>query len=105
LEVPLKLFAFELLYLNGKSFIKLPFIERRMTLERSIKKNKNVNEQVIVVDHQEEVSQAERLEKIFDLAVHKKLEGVIAKKIDGVYQPGARGWNWIKYKKKLFSEN
>ena len=99
LEVPLKLFAFELLYLNGKNFIKIPFIERRKALEQSIKKNKNINEQIIIVDDQEEVDQEERLEKIFDKAIKKKLEGVIAKKIDGIYQPGARGWNWIKYKR------
>jgi DNA ligase-1 len=97
--VPLKLFAFELLYLDGKNFIKIPFIERRKALERSIKKSKNINEQIIVVDDQEEVDKEERLEEIFDKAVNKKLEGVIAKKIDGIYQPGARGWNWIKYKR------
>ncbi len=104
LEVPLKLFVFELLYLNGKNFIKLPFIERRKALEQSIKKNKNINEQIIIVDHQEEVEKEDRLEEIFDNAIAKKLEGVIAKKIDGIYQPGARGWNWIKYKRSYSSK-
>jgi DNA ligase-1 len=104
LEVPLKFFAFELLYLDGKNFIKLPFIERRKTLEQSIKKNKNINEQIIIVDDQEEVDKEDRLEEIFDKAINKKLEGVIAKKIDGIYQPGARGWNWIKYKRSYSSK-
>src|SRR3989338_8728834 len=104
LEVPLKLFAFELLYLNRKNFIKLPFIERRKALEQITKKNKDINKQIIVIDHQEEVDKEDRLEEIFDLAVAKKLEGVIAKKIDGIYQPGARGWNWIKYKRSYSSK-
>ncbi len=104
IEVPLKFFAFELLYLNGKNFIKTPFIERRKALEQSIKKSKNINEQIIIVDDQEEVEKEERLEKIFDKAINKKLEGVIAKKIDGIYQPGARGWNWIKYKRSYSSK-
>ncbi|MDO9027728.1 MAG: ATP-dependent DNA ligase, partial [Candidatus Roizmanbacteria bacterium] len=104
LEVPLKLFAFELLYLDGKNFIKLPFIERRKTLEQSIKKNKNIKEQIIIVDDQEEVEKEDRLEEIFDKAIDQKLEGVIAKKIDGIYQPGARGWNWIKYKRSYSSK-
>jgi DNA ligase-1 len=99
IEVPLKLFAFELLYLNGKNFIKKPFIERRNALEKVTIKNKDINKQIIVVDHQEEVDKEERLEEIFETAIAKKLEGVIAKKIDGLYQPGARGWNWIKYKR------
>ena len=104
IEVPLKLFAFELLYLNGKNFIKIPFIERRKALEQSIKKNKNINEQIIIVDDQEEVEKEDRLEEIFDKAINKKLEGVIVKKIDGIYQPGARGWNWIKYKRSYSSK-
>ncbi|MFA5770641.1 MAG: ATP-dependent DNA ligase, partial [Patescibacteria group bacterium] len=104
IEVPLKLFAFELLYLNGKNFIKLPFSERRKALEQVTIKNKNISEQIIVVDHQEEVDKEDRLEEIFDQAVAKKLEGVIAKKIDGIYQPGARGWNWIKYKRSYSSK-
>ena len=104
LEVPLKLFAFELLYLNGKNFIKTPFIERRKALEQSIKKNKDISGQIIIVDDQEEVDKEDRLEEIFDKAINKKLEGVIAKKIDGIYQPGARGWNWIKYKRSYSSK-
>ncbi len=104
LEVPLKLFAFELLYLNGKNFIRIPFIERRKALEQITIKNKDISEQIIVVDHQEEVDKEDRLEKIFERAIAKKLEGVIAKKIDGIYQPGARGWNWIKYKRSYSSK-
>jgi DNA ligase-1 len=104
IEVPLKLFAFELLYLNGKNFIKHPFIERRKALEEVILKNNNIAKQTIVVDHQEEVDKEGRLEEIFDKAIAKKLEGVIAKKIEGIYQPGARGWNWIKYKRSYSSK-
>ncbi|NCO97868.1 ATP-dependent DNA ligase [bacterium] len=103
IEVPLKLFAFELLYLNGKNFIKEPFIERRNALEKVTIKNKDISKQIIVVDNQEEVDKEKRLEEIFESAISKKLEGVIAKKIDGVYQPGARGWNWIKYKRSYSS--
>jgi len=104
IEVPLKLFAFELLFLNGKNFIKEPFIERRKALEEVTLKNKDISKQIIVVDHQEAVDKEDRLEKIFDKAIAKKLEGVIAKKIDGIYQPGARGWNWIKYKRSYSSK-
>ena len=104
IEVPLKLFAFELLFLNGKNFIKEPFIERRKALEEVTLKNKDISKQIIVVDHQEAVDKEDRLEKIFDKAIAKKLEGVIAIKIDGIYQPGARGWNWIKYKRSYSSK-
>ena len=41
----------------------------------------------------------DEINKLFDLAVAKNLEGIMVKKLDGIYQAGARGWNWIKYKK------
>ena len=31
----------------------------------------------------------------------KHFEGIIAKKLDGLYEAGVRGWNWIKYKKAM----
>lgn len=39
------------------------------------------------------------LEVLFEDAVSQGLEGIMAKKLTGVYQAGARGWNWIKFKK------
>ncbi len=98
-EIPLRLFSFELLYLDGESFINRPFIERRKALERSIITTRDLSKDTVVIADEEEVSQEDRLEKLFDQAVKKGLEGVIAKKIDGVYKPGAREWNWIKYKR------
>lgn len=39
------------------------------------------------------------LDEMFKEAVAKGLEGIMAKKLTGEYQAGARGWNWIKFKK------
>jgi len=103
-EIPLKLFAFELLYKDGESFINRPFIERRKALEESILTKRNLEEETVAIASQEEVDKEERLEELFDNAVKKGLEGVLAKKIDGVYKPGAREWNWIKYKKSYSSK-
>jgi len=41
----------------------------------------------------------QEIEKIFEEKAKQGLEGIMAKRLDGVYQAGARGWNWIKYKK------
>lgn len=43
--------------------------------------------------------QPQEIEEIFEEAVGKNLEGVMAKKLDGTYRAGARDFNWIKYKK------
>ncbi|MBI3385074.1 hypothetical protein HY030_02700 [Candidatus Gottesmanbacteria bacterium] len=45
------------------------------------------------------IDNAKEIEEFFDDAESHGLEGVMAKKLSGVYQAGARGWNWIKYKK------
>lgn len=103
-KIPLRLFAFDLLYKDGVNYINKPFIERRKALEKSIKTERNLTIETILIADQEEVSQENRLEKLFDQAVKKGLEGVLAKKIDGVYKPGVREWNWIKYKKSYSSK-
>ena len=98
-EIPLKLFAFELLYKNGENFINQHFSIRRQTLAGSFKLKDNIYQDVIVLAPQTEEEKAENIEQLFEKAIGKGLEGIIAKKLDGIYQPGARGWNWIKFKR------
>lgn len=103
-EIPLKLFAFELLFADGKSFIDSPFIERRKKLEQSVKNTGNLVEDTIIVADNELIEDPKKIELIFEANITKGLEGIIAKKLDGTYQPGARGWNWIKFKRSYSSK-
>ena len=68
-------------------------------MEDSIKTTKNLSKETVALADQEKVDRPARLEDLFDKRVKDGLEGIIAKKIDGVYKPGAREWNWIKYKR------
>jgi DNA ligase I, ATP-dependent (dnl1) len=103
-EIPLKLFAYELLYLNDKNFIHLPFEERRKNLEKVISQKKDLFKETIILSPQNIVGEEKKLEFLFDEAVTRGLEGIVAKKLDGIYQPGARGWNWIKFKRSYSSK-
>lgn len=103
-KIPLKLFSFELLFKDGVNFINQPFFQRRKILEQVITTKKDLEKEVVFIADQKEVNSEKELEMLFDQAVKKHLEGVIAKKIDGVYQPAAREWNWIKYKKSYSSK-
>lgn len=103
-KIPLKLFTFELLVLDGENYIDKPFYERRKALEKTIKTTGNLSKDTIVVATQEKINDESRLESLFEEAIGKGLEGVLAKKIDGVYKPGAREWNWIKYKRSYSSK-
>lgn len=103
-EIPLKLFVFEILYLNGNSFLEKPFFERRQSLTKIIKKTGDFLSDKIILADDKIVSRPEELESLFEEAVSQKLEGIMAKKLDGIYQAGARGWNWIKYKRSYSSK-
>ncbi len=103
-KIPLKLFAFELLYKNGISFLNKPFLERRQELKKTIKTEKNLDKETILLADQVKVVKESQLDNLFDFYIKKNLEGLIAKKINGVYKPGAREWNWIKYKKSYSSK-
>lgn len=98
-EIPLKFFAFELLYYNGKNYLDVPFKKRREMLDKIIKTKQDVFVDTILLTPQTIVEEEKKLILLFEEAISKGLEGIVAKKLDGVYQPGARGWNWIKYKR------
>ncbi len=93
-SVPLKFFAFDLLYVNGTNYIMEPFIKRRAQLEKTVKDNKTITIASHII-----TDDSAKIEVMFDKALSKGLEGILAKKLDGVYQAGARGWNWIKFKR------
>jgi len=101
-EIPLKLFTFELLYADGVNFIRQPFEKRRERLSACVLPNGM--ERTIVVAPNEIIGEETRLDQSFESAISRGLEGIIAKKKDGIYQPGARGWNWIKFKRSYSSK-
>jgi len=103
-EIPLKLFVFELLYHNGTSYINDTFTKRREVLEKVISKKNIPEKNITILAPHDLMSDASLIEKTFDDAVGEGLEGIIAKKLDGTYRPGARGWSWIKFKRSYSSK-
>ena len=60
-----------------------------------------VNEtETIRFSHQTIVSSVDELETFFNSALEDNCEGIMVKSInqDSIYQAGARGWLWVKYK-------
>ena len=98
-EMPLKVFVFDLLSLNGQPLLTEPFYQRRQELEKILTNKGN-----IVLTEQKIVSQAQEFEKFFKTMVKEGLEGLMAKKLDAVYQAGARNFNWVKFKVAMRSE-
>ncbi len=93
-EFPLVLFNFDLLYLNGKDLTQESYEKRTKLLREIIKDGPTikVTERIIA-------SKPEELEKFFEENIARGTEGIIAKRLDAVYQAGARNFNWIKLKR------
>lgn len=104
LEIPLRLFIFDLLYYDGKSYIDEKFSDRRKILSTLITSKASNKNNLVLLSEDVLVTDPEVVEKMFDDAIEKGLEGILAKKLDGVYQAGARGWNWIKFKRSYSSK-
>jgi len=92
-NIPLKYLVFDLLFLNGKSLMNKPLIERRKLLNKIIKPGG-----VIVIDSHLDTTDPKELAEFFDEAKKKALEGLIAKRPDSSYQAGARSFSWVKLK-------
>jgi bifunctional non-homologous end joining protein LigD len=81
--------AFDLLYLDGRSLVVLPFEERRAKLEAAIVPSGTV-----------QVSPALRGEgrALYEAAKAQRLEGILAKRLGSRYEPGKRSPAWLKIK-------
>lgn len=102
-EIPLRLFVFELLYADGKNYMQTPFERRRKEIAQVIATKNEVKKDVILIADHEVTDDAKKIELVFEEAIEKGLEGILAKKLDGTYRAGAREWNWIKFKRSYSS--
>lgn len=96
-EYPLKVFLFDLLYLNDKDYLDVPYLQRHAQLEKIIKSAHS--DQIFVIEHKK-MDSAKELEDYFFATVATGLEGLVVKRPDALYQPGKRNFNWIKLKRQ-----
>lgn len=94
-EVPVALFFFDILYVEGKDVMSRPMPERRRLLEDTIRSSDRVR-----LTTAESVKKPDRLDEVFTEAIATGHEGVIAKAVhdESIYQAGSRSWLWIKLK-------
>lgn len=100
-EVPLVVFLFDIIYLDGKPIHKLPYEERRKTLESLFRENEHFKcARRLISDNKEEI------DNFFNESINDGCEGLVAKNLgeESIYRAGARGWLWIKVKRDYQSE-
>ncbi|TRO49541.1 ATP-dependent DNA ligase [Candidatus Bathyarchaeota archaeon] len=92
-KIPLRLYLFDILFLDRESLIALPYLQRRKVLAE------NVGE--IALTTQIVTEKEKQAEDFLNEAMDAGHEGVIAKKLNGIYTPGTRGKRWLKIKPVL----
>jgi DNA ligase-1 len=99
-DVPLKLYLFDLLYISGKSILDKTHMQRRKLLLSLFKGKRKLEEAIVAPLDEKEIKTTKELEKYFSKNISDGLEGLVVKKIDSIYQPGKRNFNWIKLKRE-----
>ncbi len=81
--------AYDILYFNGKDLTDKPLMERKEMLSKNVKEGFNLS-----ISRYLSTSGV----AFFELAKKENLEGIVAKKKDGLYHIGKRTHDWIKIK-------
>jgi DNA ligase-1 len=94
-EVPVALFFFDILFLNGEDVSSISMLKRRKLLEKIVATADRVS-----LTTGEVTEDPDRLDAIFMESINSGHEGVIAKAVheNSGYKAGSRSWLWIKLK-------
>ena len=100
-DVPIGLFCFELLYVDGQDLTELSYLDRRARLSEAVTLSDRLRLTTALA-----VSTAPALDAMFEQAVADGSEGLVCKSTgpDSIYHAGARGWQWIKLKRDYRTE-
>lgn len=98
-KIPLKYMIFDVLYIDGENLIPKPYKQRRQEFGNLLKEG-----DTLYPAEEKIISDGKEIENFFDKCISEGLEGILAKKLDGEYQAGARGWSWIKLKRSYQSK-
>jgi DNA ligase-1 len=94
-DVPVVFVAFDLLWMNGESFLRRPLSTRREVL-RTLKLPMGFQLAEVYP-----VESADEIETAFHQARRRFNEGLMVKDPESIYLPGRRGMFWFKLKKEL----
>jgi DNA ligase-1 len=89
-SIPLKLFLFDLVYLDGELLIDVPY-EKRWSILSGLTGAELLANRIVTSDLGE-------AEKLMQASIEAGHEGLMAKDLKSTYTPGVRGKKWFKIK-------
>ena len=98
IQVKVKLFAFDLLYLNGEPLLDHDLAARRKLLQENFQPVDNEFD----FAKSEDCTTVDEIQTFLDASVKDSCEGLMVKMLEGpaaTYAPSQRSQNWLKLKK------
>jgi DNA ligase-1 len=93
-SVPLRLNAFDVLYVDGRDLTPSTYRHRRTLLEKNVRPDP-----ALAVAPMLKSGDTKQIQRFFDEQISQGLEGIVAKRLDSRYEAGKRNFNWIKFKR------
>lgn len=93
--LPIKFFVFDILELNGQDLLATPLVERKQILAANVQ-----DSQVVKIAPFITTNDAQKLHDYHHTQLAAGLEGMVAKGEHSAYQPGRKGWQWVKIKEE-----
>jgi DNA ligase-1 len=100
-EIPIMVFLFDIIYLNGVPLNGKSYTERRKMLLETVGENDRLKFATQII-----TKSSEEAEKFFETSIESGCEGIVAKSVqeNSIYRAGNRGWLWIKFKRDYQNE-
>lgn len=94
-EIPATYRAFDLLYMDGASYLRRSYPDRRAALEAVLSPDENISPADRIV-----TGDLNAITGFYIACIERGLEGIVCKSCadDSFYRAGAREWQWIKWK-------
>ena len=99
LQYPISVNFFDVLYIDDRSCLDMPYQERREILQKIVSEDKfcKIVPQIIVTNENE-------IEDFLENSINAGCEGLMLKALNAPYRAGARGSNWLKLKREYRNE-
>ena len=98
-DYPITVNFFDVMLVDGKSSLNMPYKERRRLLESIVKEDSFAKIMPMTL-----VKTDSEVEDILENAINAGCEGLMLKQLDSSYRAGARANNWLKLKREYRNE-